>query len=81
MKTWTSILAAGAILAFAAPAGLAASGSPASGASTHSIARVGIGPYAYMGGTAAVKKHVVKHSVARSGIGPYAYLGSTASVG
>ena len=68
MKTLTSILAAGAILAFAAQAGIAAN-------VKHSAIKVGYGPYAYLGNTAAAKQ-----STARVGFGPYAYLGDTAPV-
>ena len=50
MKTLTSILAAGAILAFAAQAGTAANVKHAK----HSTIRVGYGPYAYLGDTAPV---------------------------
>ena len=69
MKTWTSILAAGAILAFAAPVGSAAIDSMASNASGKQVANV-----------KHVKKHA-KHSAIRVGYGPYAYLGDTAPVG
>jgi hypothetical protein len=50
VKTFTSILAAGAILAFAAQAGTAANVKHAK----HSTSRVGYGPYAYLGNTAPV---------------------------
>jgi hypothetical protein len=72
VKTFTSILAAGAILAFAAQAGTAANVKHAK----HSTSRVGYGPYAYLGNTAPTK-----HSTIRVGYGPYAYLGNTAPVG
>ena len=68
MKTLTSILAAGAILAFAAQAGTAANVKNAK----HSTIKVGYGPYAYLGNTAA------KHSTNRVGSSPYAYLGNQA---
>ena len=68
MKTLTSILAAGAILAFAAQAGTAANVKHAK----HSTIKVGYGTYAYLGNTAAPK-----HSTIRPGSGPYAYLGNT----
>src|SRR5262249_10842849 len=58
VKTWTSILAAGAILAFAAPFAAASSG-------THSSAKVGYGPYAYLGSTAHVAH--AKHSAIKVG--------------
>jgi hypothetical protein len=70
VKTLTSILAAGAILACAAQAGTAANVRHAK----HSTIRVGYGPYAYLGNTAHAKQ-----STPRAGIGPYAYLGDTAS--
>jgi hypothetical protein len=69
VKTLTSILAAGAILAFAAQAGTAANVKHAK----HSTARVGYGPYAYLGDTAQAKQ-----GTTRVGFGPYAYLGDTA---
>ena len=69
MKTLSSILAAGAILAFAAQAGTAANVKHAK----HSSVRVGYGPYAYLGDTATAK-----HSTIKTGSGPYAYLGNTA---
>ena len=70
MKTLSSILAAGAILAFAAQAGTAANVKH----TKHSIiARIGWG---YRGDTADAK-----HSTVRAGYGPYAYLGDTAPVG
>jgi hypothetical protein len=69
VKTLTSILAAGAILAFAAQAGTAANVKHAK----QSTAKVGYGPYAYLGDTATAKQSTVK-----AGIGPYAYLGDTA---
>jgi len=72
VKTLTSILAAGAILAFAAQAGTAANVKHAK----HSTTRVGYGPYAYLGSTAPAKQ-----STSRVGYGPYAYLGDTAPVG
>ena len=72
MKTLTSILAAGAILAFAAQAGTAANFKHAK----HSTTRVGYGPYAYLGNTVAAK-----NSTSRVGNSPYAYLGDTAPVG
>ena len=72
MKTLMSILAAGAILAFAAQAGTAATLKHAK----HSTIRVGYGPYAYLGSTASAKRSVIK--VANS---PYAFLGDTAPVG
>ena len=50
MKTLTSIVAACAILAFAAQAGTAANVKH----TKHSTARVGYGPYAYLGNTAPV---------------------------
>ena len=68
MKTLTSILAVGAILAFAAQAGIAANVRHAK----HSTIRVGYGPYAYLGNTA------VKHGTSTVGSSPYAYLGNTA---
>ena len=67
MKTLTSILAAGAILAFAAQAGTAANVKNAK----HSTIKVGYGPYAYLGNTA------VEHTN-RVGSSPYAYLGNQA---
>jgi hypothetical protein len=67
MKTLTSILAAGAILAFAAQAGTAANVKNAK----HSTIKVGYGPYAYLGNT-AVKQ------TKRIGSSPYAYLGNQA---
>jgi len=72
VKMLTSILAAGAILAFAAQAGTAANVKHAK----HSTTRVGYGPYAYLGNTAQAK-----HSTTSVGYGPYAYLGDTAPVG
>ena len=72
MKMLTSILAAGAILACAAQAGIAANVKHAK----HSTTRVGYGPYAYLGNTAQAT-----HSTTRVGYGPYAYLGDTAPVG
>jgi hypothetical protein len=69
VKTLTSILAAGAILAFAAQAGTAANVKHAK----QSSVRVGYGPYAYLGDTATAK-----HSTIKTGSGPYAYLGNTA---
>jgi hypothetical protein len=71
VKTLTSILAAGAILAFAAQAGTAANVKHAK----HSTIRVGYGPYAYLGNTAHAK-----HNTTRVGSSPYAYLGDTAPV-
>jgi hypothetical protein len=68
VKTLTSILAAGAILAFAAQAGTAASVKH----TKHSTIKIGYGPYAYLGNSAAAK-----HSTIKSGSGPYAYLGNT----
>ena len=68
MKTLTSILAAGAIVAFGAQAGMAANAKN----TRHSTIKVGYGPYAYLGNTA------VKHSTNRVGSSPYAYLGSQA---
>ena len=68
MKTLTSILAAGAILAFAAQAGTAANAKHAK----QSTIRVGYGPYAYLGNTAA------NHSTTRVGSSPYAFIGDTA---
>ena len=65
MKTLTSILAAGAVLAFAAQAGTAAN-------TKQSTIKVGYGPYAYLGNTAA------KHSTTRAGSSPYAFIGDTA---
>jgi hypothetical protein len=70
VKALTSIVAAGAILAFAAQAGTAANVKH----STHSTVRVGYGPYAYLGDTAQAKRSTI-------GVGPYAYLGDTAPVG
>ena len=65
MKNWTSLLAAGAILAFAAPVGSAAIGSTATaGKKITSVKHV------------KKSKHA-KHTVAKIGYGPYAYLGST----
>ena len=61
MKTLTSILATGAILAFAAQAGTAANLKHAK----HSTVRVGYGPYAYLGNTAQAN-----HSTIRTRIGP-----------
>src|SRR3982751_6491474 len=52
VKTLTSILAAGAILAFAAQAGNAAN-------AKHSTAKVGYGPYAYLGDTATAKRSTI----------------------
>ena len=72
MKALTSILAAGAILAFAAQPGIAANVKHAK----HSTTKVGYGPYAYLGNTAQDKQ-----STTRVGYGPYAYLGNTAPVG
>ena len=72
MKTFSSILAAGAILAFAAQAGTAANVKHAK----HSTTRVGYGPYAYLGNSAQAK-----HSTTKVGSSPYAYLGDTAPVG
>ncbi len=72
MKTLTSIVAAGAILAFAAQAGTAANVKHAK----HSTARVGYGPYAYLGNTAQAKQSTI-----RVGYSPYALLGNTAPVG
>jgi hypothetical protein len=70
MKTWTSILAAGAILAFAAPAGNAALGNyPDYGVSSSASGKQ----------IKNVKK--AKHAAIKVGSGPYAYLGSTAPVG
>jgi hypothetical protein len=69
VKTLTSILAAGAILACAAQAGIAANVRHAK----HSTIRVGYGPYAYLGNSAQAKE-----STPRVGVGPYAYLGDTA---
>jgi hypothetical protein len=69
VKTLSSILAAGAILAFAAQAGTAANVKHAK----QSSVRVGYGPYAYLGDTATAK-----HSTIKTGSGPYAYLGNTA---
>jgi len=68
VKTLTSILAAGAILAAAAQAGTAANVKHA----THRTIKVGYGPYAYLGNTAA------KQSTNRVGSSPYAYLGNQA---
>jgi hypothetical protein len=54
----TSILAAGAILAFAAQAGTAATNVDhvkKSKVAKHSAIRVGYGPYAYLGDTAPVR--------------------------
>ena len=70
MKALTSILTAGAILAFAAQAGTAANLKHAK----HSTIRVGYGPYAYLGNTAQAN-----HSTIRAGVGPYAFLGNTAA--
>jgi hypothetical protein len=72
VKTLTSIVTAGAILAFAAQAGTAATVKH----TKHGTARVGYGPYAYLGNTAQAK-----HSTIRVGSSPYAYLGNTAPVG
>ena len=72
MKKLTSILAAGAVLAFAAQAGNAANLKHAK----QSSIRVGYGPYAYLGSTAATRQ-----SGPRVGVGPYAFLGDTAPVG
>jgi len=69
VKTLTSILAVGAILAFAAQAGTAANVRHAK----QSTAKVGYGPYAYLGDTATSKNSTIK-----TGIGPYAYLGNSA---
>jgi hypothetical protein len=68
VKTLTSILAAGAVLAFAAQAGSAAGVKHVkkSELAKHSAIR-GYGPYAYLGNTAAV-------SPDGAGYGPYAYL-------
>jgi len=58
VKTLTSILAAGAILAFAAQAGTAATNVDhvkKSKVAKHSAIRVGYGPYAYLGDTAPVR--------------------------
>ncbi|HZQ90101.1 MAG TPA: hypothetical protein VFA42_08825 [Gaiellaceae bacterium] len=71
MKTLTSIVAAGAILAFAAQAGTAANVKHVA-KSVHSSIRVGYGPYAYLGNTARVSA---------SEAGPYAFMGNTAPVG
>jgi len=65
VKTLTSILAAGAIVAFAAQAGIAAN-------AKQSTIRVGYGPYAYLGNTAA------KHSTTKAVSSPYAFIGDTA---
>ena len=59
--------ARGAILAFAAQAGIAANVKH----TKHSTIKVGYGPYAYLGNTAAAK-----HSTIKTGSGPYAYLGN-----
>lgn len=81
MKTWTSILATGAILAFAAPAGHAALGN---------YPDYGVGSSRSMAPNTAKQlmnvSHVkrgkhVKHIAIRVGYGPYAYLGSTAPAG
>jgi hypothetical protein len=72
VKTLTSILAAGAILAFAAQAGTAATVKHAK----HSTARLGTGPYVYLGNIATAK-----HITSRVGSSPYVYLGNTAPVG
>jgi len=67
MKTLTSILAAGAILAFAAQAGTAAN---AKHTKQSIIARIGWG---YRGDTADAK-----HSTTRVGSSPYALIGGGA---
>jgi hypothetical protein len=72
MKALTSILAAGAILAFAAQAGTAANVKHAK----DSTVKVGYGPYAYLGNTAQASRAAIK-----PGSGPYAFLGNTAPVG
>jgi hypothetical protein len=68
VKTFTSILAAGAILAFAAQAGTAASLKH----TKHSTTRVGYGPYAYLGNSVQAN-----HRASRTSSGPYAFLGNT----
>ena len=72
MKTLTSILAVGAILAFAAQPGIAANVKHAK----HSTIRVGYGPYAYLGNVAPVNRSTIW-----VGNSPYTYLGNTAPVG
>jgi hypothetical protein len=62
VKTLTSILAAGAILAFAAQAGTAANLKHAK----HGTVRVAYGPYAYLGSTATAK-----HNTNTAGSSPY----------
>ena len=71
MKTWTSLLAAGAILAFAVPAGNAALRDNLDhGVSTgHSIASTS-GKHA---------KHAKHTAIAVSNDSPYYYLGNTAA--
>ena len=71
MKTLTSILALGAILAFAAQPGTAANVKHAK----HSTIRVGYGPYAYLGNVAPASRSIWV------GNSPYTYLGNTAPVG
>jgi hypothetical protein len=78
MKTWTSILAAGAILAFAAPVGSAALGTYPDGvSSSRSIAPNAANQL--MNGSHVKRGKHAKHT-ARVGYGPYAYLGNTAPV-
>jgi hypothetical protein len=78
VKALTSILAAGAILALAAQAGIAAGVKHVkkSESARHSSIRVGYGPYAYLGNSASAKQSAI-----RVASGPYAYLGDTAPVG
>jgi hypothetical protein len=72
VKALTTILTAGAILAFAAQAGTAANLKHAK----HSTIKVGYGPYAYLGSTAQATRSTIG-----AGVGPYAFLGDTAPVG
>jgi hypothetical protein len=69
VKTLTPILAAGAILAFAAQAGTAANVKHVKKGESarHSAAKVGYGPYAYLGDQAPV-------SAVGASYRPYAYL-------
>jgi hypothetical protein len=74
VKTLTSILAAGAIVALAAQAGFAANVKHVkkSHIAQPLTLKVGYGPYAYLGSTARVSV------TAKS---PYAFMGNTAPVG
>jgi hypothetical protein len=69
VKTFTPILAAGAILAFAAQAGTAANVKHAKKGelARHSAIKVGYGPYAYLGNKAPA-------SASGAGYQPYSYL-------